>query len=430
MQARKSAADSDAVNAREKELQWTREVTRLGEKLTHTNTQVAGLQQQLEVESLRERECRQNTLYNANEVERHRARLDERHRENWTQKLSSLDRALQQARSAADNADRDAWYLFANYTRDYNLQNIDVSSGDWLRAFEFILAERQRLQGLELAEQEEKAEEAYQAAVKVFRTDVAQTLLTGFDRIQEQIDGLTSVLKSAPAFSNNERYEFKHKVVDEHRSLYDFLRRVRTQGSSEDDLFGGSGDIPDEFRMLVEGDSSSPLLHETSPLNDHRRFFSYDIEVFQDGTSVGWLSKRFGPASGGEHRTPVYLIFGAALAAAYGKSKGSTAGGGIMLLDEAFEKMDPQNVRATVQYLNALGLQLIMAGPESDQAKLSSFLSIYYDMSRFGSRNVQFKKNIVLDGARDLLQSDNFFVNPNLLQQEIDRLAEADNVTG
>jgi hypothetical protein len=92
--------------------------------------------------------------------------------------------------------------------------------------------------------------------------------------------------------------------------------------------------------------------------------------------------------------------------------------------------MDPQNVRATVQYLNALGLQLIMAGPESDQAKLSSFLSIYYDMSRFGSRNVQFKKNVVLDGARDLLQSDNFFVNPNLLQQEIDRLAEADNVTG
>jgi uncharacterized protein YPO0396 len=134
--------------------------------------------------------------------------------------------------------------------------------------------------------------------------------------------------------------------------------------------------------------------------------------------TVGWLSKRFGPASGGEHRTPVYLIFGAALAAAYGKSKGSTAGGGIMLLDEAFEKMDPQNVRATVQYLNALGLQLIMAGPESDQAKLSSFLSIYYDMSRFGSRNVQFKKNVVLDGARDLLQ------------QEIDRLAEADNVTG
>lgn len=62
LQTRKAAADINAVNAREKELQSTREVTRLGEKLTHTNTQVAGPQQQLEVESLRERECRQNTL--------------------------------------------------------------------------------------------------------------------------------------------------------------------------------------------------------------------------------------------------------------------------------------------------------------------------------------------------------------------------------
>ncbi len=76
---------------------------------------------------------------------------------------------------------------------------------------------------LELVEQEEKAEEAYQAAVKVFRSDVAQALLAGFDRIEEQIAGLTSILENAPMFSNNERYEFKFKVVEEHRSLYEFL---------------------------------------------------------------------------------------------------------------------------------------------------------------------------------------------------------------
>jgi len=68
---------------------------------------------------------------------------------------------------------------------------------------------------------------------------------------------------------------------------------------------------------LVDGDISSTLLDDTSPLNDHRRFFSYDVEVYQHGASVGMLSNRFGPASGGEHRTPLYLIFGAALAAAY-----------------------------------------------------------------------------------------------------------------
>ncbi len=44
--------------------------------------------------------------------------------------------------------------------------------------------------------------------------------------------------------------------------------------------------------MLVEGDADSPLLHATSPLNDHRRFFSYDVKIFHNGTSIGLLSKR------------------------------------------------------------------------------------------------------------------------------------------
>lgn len=101
-----------------------------------------------------------------------------------------------------------------------------------------------------------------------------------------------------------------------------------------------------------------------------------------------------------------------------------------MLLDEAFEKMDPQNIKATVQFLNSLGLQLIMAGPESDQGKLSSFLSIYYDMARYGTRTIQMKKNVVLNRAQELLQSDNYLLNPDILTQEVARLTEEQRNAG
>lgn len=423
LEERKRLTHEDADRANQLVIKWSKEESRLEEQLKQLREQLDFLRRQLDLETTSERESRLNPLYNANEVERHRKRLDERHGDNWGLKLNGLDQALHSAKGKAEHNDREAWSLLASYLKDYNLQNTDIRSDDWKNAYIFILEDQMRLQNMELVEQEEKAEEAYQAAVKVFRSDVAQALLAGFDRIEEQIAGLTAILKNAPAFSNNERYEFKFKVVEEHKNLYDFLLRVRTHGS-EDDLFGGPGEVPDEFRALVEGDSTSPLLNEASPLNDHRRFFSYDVEVFQDAASLGLLSKRFEQASGGEHRTPVYLIFGASLAACYGKSKDSLSGGGIMLLDEAFEKMDPQNIRATVQFLNALGLQLILAGPESDQAKLSSFLSIYYDMSRFGTRNVQMKKNVVKEASRELLQSDNYLLNPELLQQEINRLKE------
>lgn len=428
VQERKLATDQRSQAAEDHVLTLSREAARLEERSKATMQQREVLVAQREVADAQERASKTHALYDANEADRHRQRLDERHGDDWLEKLAAVDRAIQIARSTAINADRDAWTLCSNYLSDYHLKNNDLVSDNWLGVLSYMLNDRQRLVDLELAEQEARAEEAYAAAVRVFRTDVAQALLTGFDRVNEQIEGLNAVLKAAPEFSNGERYLFRSHVLDQHKALHEFLLRVREHSGAEDDMFG-AGALPEEFRAIVEGEANAALLQDSSPLHDHRRFFAYDIEVFHDGTSMGLLSKRFGQASGGEHRTPVYLIFGAALAAAYGKAKGGTQGGGLMLLDEAFEKMDPQNVRSAVRFLNGLGLQLIMAGPESDQAKLSSFLSIYYDMSRFGSRTVQFSKTIVHESARQLLQSDNFHAHPDLLAQEIARL-EAERVAG
>ncbi|KRA17514.1 SbcC/MukB-like Walker B domain-containing protein [Lysobacter sp. Root604] len=428
LQASLEAAGRLASGARDAEKHWVGRVAELKAQHEVATNSGKNLIQQLEVVRARETACRQQPLYDANEVERHRVRYDERFEEDMDARLHACAEAIRSAGTKADNADRDAWRDFSQYVADFQLQNHDISSNQWQRAYQYALEDKRRLEEMELAERLAQAEEAYDAAVKVFRTDVAQTLLEGFDAIGEQINNLNQVLKAAPEFSNGERYQFKYKPVDQHRALYDFLKRVREQGDAEEGIFGGSGKVPEEFRSLVEGDANSELLLESSPLNDHRRFFSYDVEIYHDGKSMGWLSKRFGPGSGGEHRTPLYVIFGAALAAAYGKARGAQTTGGIIMLDEAFEKMDAQNVRATAEYLNALGLQLIMAGPETDQPKMSSFLNVYYDMARFGSRTVQMTKNVVMDEARELLQSDNFLLHPELLEREKEALAESEDV--
>ena len=423
--ASKQLVDADTTENRLIGLQ-----SKLETELENTQRRVGNLVQRQSLAAADETKARQHPLYNANEVQRHRERYDERHGENWQELLGSLHTSIHNADKAATHHDREAWEKFSLYLRDFQLQNIDIASSQWERAYKFILEDKHRLEDLELADQQAKSQEAYEAAVKVFRTDVAQTLLEGFEAIEEQINGLNEVLKHAPEFSNGERYRFKYAPVEQHRALYDFLKRVREHGDAEEDIFGGAGKVPEEFKALVEGDASSELLQETSPLNDHRRFFSYDVEIFTQNKSIGLLSKRLGPGSGGEHRTPLYVIFGAALAAAFGKARGSQAGGGIMLLDEAFEKMDAQNVRATADYLNALGLQLVMAGPETDQAKMSSFLDIYYDMARYGSRTVQLTRNIVLDEARELLQSDNYLLHPELLEQTMIKIAETEHAAG
>jgi chromosome segregation protein len=54
----------------------------------------------------------------------------------------------------------------------------------------------------------------------------------------------------------------------------------------------------------------------------------------------------------------------------------------MMLLDEAFYGMDSNNMEATAAFLRALGLQLIMAGPEKDISQFIPILGSYYEIQR------------------------------------------------
>lgn len=73
---------------------------------------------------------------------------------------------------------------------------------------------------------------------------------------------------------------------------------------------------------------------------------------------------------------------------------------------------------------------MILAGPEADQPKMSSFLDIYYDMARHGSDQIQLTKNIVLDEAKELLRSDNYLLYPELLETEMARLVSGASDAG
>ena len=423
-----AAAEAAAVDHQardESKTNASKDLTRIGLALEGVRKELDRLaREQIEAQAA-ELAARQNPLCDLNAAEDLRQAVDAKHDEDAAAAITECAKQHEDSAGKGNSADTKAWGLMTTYLANYQLQNHEIGDQDWQQAQAMILAEIKRMSELELVEKKDEADRAYAAAVDVFRSDVAHTLLNGFDAIEEQIKGLNRILDKAPEFTNGERFQFKATKVDQHRKLYEFLQRVREMGESETALFGGSGPIPEEFRMLVEGDGKgSPLQLENSPLNDHRLFFSYDVDIYAGGELKGKLSKRFGPGSGGEHRTPLYVIFGAALAAAFGKPAGTPGCGGLIMLDEAFEKMDAQNVRATAEYLNALGLQMIIAGPESDQAKMSSFLDVYWDMARFGSKRIQLFRNEIKPAARELLASDIVGVHPELMDEALAEVTE------
>lgn len=352
-----------------------------------------------------------------NRVERLREEMDAK----WPALKDRGDRCEERAQDSdrqLENLKPAAWGALSQYAKDH-AAGFELDAGDWRGAREWLVRELARLRESELANYQREADAAYTTATETFRSNVVNTLHDNFVRLKTQISTLNRTLRDSPAFSNNERYQFHHEVAPEYRELYRFIQRVIEVGG-EDNLFGSAGEVPAALRELIEDNVAQR--GAASPLDDYRRFFRFEVQIREGDKVIGNLSERMRSGSGGEHRAPLYVIAGAALAAAYGKSEAYPGGMGLILLDEFGDKIDAQNARATVDYLRSLGLQLVLAAPDTAQGTLSGVLDSYTELFRDGDL-LQMERVEVGTAARDLLLSDQFDLHPELLAAEAERLA-------
>src|SRR5450830_1749905 len=272
---------------------------------------------------------------------------------------------------------------FREKYREQGVAGVD----DWQKDRDWMNGLLKRLRDTELSEFDAKMKEAFKASQDTFRADVAVALSNNIDHLEKSMSRLNQVLSTCPVFSNGERYRFTRTIRPQLKGLLKFVKDIAALGPV-DDLLGGAGEIPEEFRQLLDDKIAPSTAGMQNPLDDYREFFEFDIEILREDsinkslTTVGSLSKRLGTGSGGEHRAPLYVIAGAALASAYRLDNGNTDGIRLMLLDEAFNKMDITNIVATMRYLEQLGLQVFMASPGDNLGTLTAFLHRYYDILR------------------------------------------------
>ncbi|KAA0072382.1 hypothetical protein CIW53_01605 [Rhodanobacter sp. T12-5] len=362
------------------------------------------------------------------DVDNHRV---ERQRDELDLKFPTLEERGKRCEDRARDSDAqlakllpEAWSALSQYARNHGV-SVDFAPDQWRPARMLLQKELTYLRDTELANYQGEADQAYTTAVETFRANVASALYDNFSKLKYQIHTLNRTLRSSPAFSNNERYQFHYEVAPEYRELHRFIQRVADVGG-EDNLFGSAGEVPTAFRELIEDNAAARTA--ASPLDDYRRFFRFEVQIRQDERIIGTLSERMRSGSGGEHRAPLYVIAGAALAAAYGKSEAHPGGIGLILLDEFGDKIDAQNARATVDYLRSLGLQLILAAPDTAQGTLSGVLESYIELFRDGDL-LQAERIEVKQAARELLLSDQFDLHPELLAEEAARIAREQAAT-
>ncbi len=445
----KGAADEGYVQLGKNEEKWAGKASDLSNKVTDAN----GLRSTKEtlfkeregafsaaaskVESANKAsdEARNDTEYDADYASSHWDAIVEKFGENFADMTTHCEKQMEDARKQVTSAVSRGSNLLGEFLAKHREQAGNEVLEDWRKGQAWMSDTLKRLRDTDLVDREEQMKEAYRVSQQTFRNDVALALSQNIDALDLTMERLNKVLKTCPTFTNGERYQFRRIVRPHFKQLLDFVKDIASFGPQED-LLGGVGEIPAQFRELLEDKVAPGAGSIKSPLDDYREFYEFDIEILREDPMtekhkvVGHLSKRIGPGSGGEHRAPLYVIAGAALASAYRLDWDNRDGVRLILLDEAFNKMDPTNITATMRYLQDLGLQVFMASPGENLGVLSAFLHRYYDISKDSSRNViTIDGHDVTDETREMFMLDDPDMHPELIQQEVDRMRAAGTAT-
>ncbi len=239
--------------------------------------------------------------------------------------------------------------------------------------------ERDLWQESKLPEYKERITAAKELAIQQLAEDIIFKLRANLLDVRRQIDELNRALKDVPF--GNDHYEFRVDVSAEHRDFYQLI--MEAGHFQKDSLFGNAALSSDEtrrtlrelFDQLIRGEARE-VKSELERRADYREYFRYDLRIHhRDGTFSSY-DRVAGDKSGGETQTPYYIAIFASMFRLYRtQSMNKRPTCGLLLLDEAFSKMDEGRIAATLAFARDLKLQLVLATPKEKAAQVAPLLA-------------------------------------------------------
>ena len=111
-------------------------------------------------------------------------------------------------------------------------------------------------------------------------------------------------------------------------------------------------------KLTVSDENGEDVLREYT---DYRSYLDYDIEIISKDGKSQKFSKIYREKSGGETQTPYYVAIAASFAQLY--NTGETIR--VIMLDEAFDKMDEERIESMINFFKSQDFQIILAAPTS-----------------------------------------------------------------
>ncbi len=188
-----------------------------------------------------------------------------------------------------------------------------------------------------------------------------------------------------------DRFEIEYgQMVKEYKKYFDLFQELNRLAEAQTpvDLFSAaegvlsadSAEALDGIKKLLLDPNREQAQRRLKDIADYRNYRQYDIRKYSEDGREASLAK-MATFSGGELMTPAYLVRAAVLAQAFRQFE-RTPSLKLMMIDEAFDKMDEGRTAAVMRYLNEnLGLQLVVAMPSRASGPLLELFNFEHRFS-------------------------------------------------
>lgn len=231
-----------------------------------------------------------------------------------------------------------------------------------------FIGEYNRIRNDAIANNEAKADEAFNEARKAFNENFISKLKTRIERAKTNLADINRSLKRHPFGRDEEVYQFVMRESDD-QEMRDYARII-TSGKElgQKDLFTETLDECDRDVMQGLFDKLSAIGDPTQIQKDfhkyldYRAYSQYDIRINNKHGEEFYFSKIQKEKSGGEMQTPFYVIIGSCFNELMKKDE-RQSGACLVAFDEAFNNMDEPRTITLMEYYKKLKIQLLIVVP-------------------------------------------------------------------
>ncbi len=256
-----------------------------------------------------------------------------------------------------------------------------------------------------LAQRHQEIESLRLSFNNAFVTNLCHSIYQAINDGKKILEELNKELEHHRFGADRERFRFDWEWVPEYKEYWQFFKAVidsPTLGEGET-LFNMRLDekhqkVRERLMSMLLDEDEQKALRELTRIADYRNYRRYEIYKEPEGKAPIALSQ-YGTGSGGQLETPAYIIRSAAITSAFRFNEGNSHLR-MVLVDEAFSKMDEHRSREVINYLTeSLGLQLLFIMPSSKSGPFMDLISNQFVFSKCPTAEPvgELKSRVVLD---------------------------------